>query len=139
MTRARSGGSAVENREIVGTPAAPAAVGPYAQAVRAAGLVFASGQIALDPATGGLVAGGVAAQTERVLRNLQAVLEAAGSGLGRVVKTTVFLTDLGAFGEMNEVYARFFPTEPPARSTVEVAALPRGAAVEIEAVALAGG
>ena len=124
-------------RETIATPAAPAAIGPYAQAVRAGGLVFVSGQIALDPATGALVAGGPGAQTGQVLENLQAVLEAAGSGLARVVKTTVYLTDLGAFGEVNEVYARFFPADPPARATVQVAALPRGAAVEIDAIALA--
>jgi 2-iminobutanoate/2-iminopropanoate deaminase len=126
----------MEAREIIATAAAPAAVGPYSQAVRAGGFVFVSGQIPLDPADGALVAGGVAAQTERALLNLRAVLEAAGSDLARVVKTTVYLTDLGRFGEMNEVYARFFPGEPPARATVQVAALPRGADVEIDAVAL---
>jgi 2-iminobutanoate/2-iminopropanoate deaminase len=124
-------------RSIVTTPLAPAAIGPYAQAVRAGGLVFVSGQIPADPATGALVEGGVREQTERVLRSLGAVLDAAGSGLDLVVKTTVFLTDLGRFAEMNEVYGRFFPKDPPARATVQVAALPRGAAVEIEAVALA--
>lgn len=126
------------NRESVSTAGAPAAIGPYSQAVRAAGLVFVSGQVPADPATGRLVAGGVAEQTERALTNLAAILEAAGSGLDRVVKTTVFMTDLGRFAEMNEVYARFFPRDPPARATVQVAALPRGAGVEIEAVALAG-
>jgi 2-iminobutanoate/2-iminopropanoate deaminase len=105
--------------------------------VRAGGLVFVSGQIPLDPVTGQVVAGGVAAQAERALESLRAILETAGSGLDRVVKTTVFLTDLGGFAEVNEVYARYFPEAPPARSTVQVAALPRGVAIEIEAVALA--
>jgi 2-iminobutanoate/2-iminopropanoate deaminase len=117
---------------------APAAIGPYSQAVRAGGFVFVSGQIPLDPATGQLVGGGIAAQAERVLRSLQAILEASGSGLDRVVKTTIFLTDLGGFAEVNEVYARFFAGVTPARATVQVAALPRGAGIEIEAVALAG-
>ena len=123
---------------VIATDGAPAAIGPYSQAVRAGGFVFVSGQIPLDPATGRMVEGGVAAQTERALASLQAVLEAAGSGLGRVVKTTVYLTDLGGFAEFNAAYARYFPAGPPARATVQVAALPRGAAVEIEAVALAG-
>jgi len=122
----------------VATAGAPAAIGPYAQAVLAGGFVFVSGQIPLDPATGAMVGGGVAAQAERALQSLQAVLEAAGSGLGRVVKTTVYLTDLGSFAEFNAVYARYFPARPPARATVQVAALPRGAAVEIDAQALAG-
>lgn len=123
--------------EVVATAAAPAAVGPYSQAVRAGGLVFCAGQIPLDPATGALVEGDVAAQTERVLENLKAVLQAAGSGLERVVKTTVFLQDMADFAAMNEVYARYFPQEPPARAAVQVAALPKGARVEIEAIALA--
>jgi len=124
-------------RSVVATAGAPAAIGPYAQGVLAGGFLFVSGQVPLDPATGALVPGGVGAQTERVLRSVAAVLEAAGSGLGKVVKTTVYLTDLGAFAEMNEVYARYFPADPPARATVQVAALPKGAAVEIDAVALA--
>jgi len=128
----------MQDRRIIASAGAPAAIGPYSQAVSAGGLVFVSGQIPLDPATGLLVEGGIAAQTERVLSSLRAVLEAAGSGLDRVVKTTVFLTDLGAFAEVNEVYARFFAAAPPARATVQVAALPRGAGIEIEAVALAG-
>lgn len=127
------------DRRVVTSGGAPAAIGPYAQAVVAGGFVFVSGQIPLDPSTGQLVPGGAAAQAERVLASLGAVLEAAGSGLGRVVKTTVYLTDLADFAAVNEVYARFFPAEPPARATVQVAALPRGAALEIEAVALAGG
>jgi 2-iminobutanoate/2-iminopropanoate deaminase len=128
----------MSDRNVVSTGGAPAAIGPYSQAVVAGGLVFVSGQIPLDPATGALVAGGAGAQTERVLRSLQAVLEAAGSDLHRVLKTTIFLTDLADFAEVNAVYARFFPAEPPARATVQVAALPRGAVIEIEAVALAG-
>ena len=117
------------------TDGAPAAIGPYVQGVRVGGLVFCSGQIALDPGTGAMTEGGVGAQTRRALENVKAVLEAAGTDLGRVVKTTVFLTDMGAFSEMNAVYASFFPGTAPARSTVAVAALPRGAAVEIEAIA----
>lgn len=119
----------------VKTTGAPAAIGPYVQAVRTGGLVFLSGQIALDPGTMDLVSGGVAAQTQRVMENLSAVLEAAGSDLSRVLKTTVYLVDMGAFAEMNEVYRRFFRENPPARATVAVAALPKGALVEIDAVA----
>ena len=119
----------------VATDRAPAAIGPYAQAVIANGLVFCSGQIGLDPSTGDLVPGGVVAETEQVLRNLGAVLEAAGSGLDRVVRTTIYLADMADFAAMNEVYAQVFGEHRPARSTVAVAALPRGARVEIEAVA----
>ncbi|HID62370.1 MAG TPA: RidA family protein [Anaerolineae bacterium] len=125
-------------REIISADKAPAAVGPYSQAVRAGGFVFAAGQVAIDPAAGKLIEGDIAAQTRQVLANLSAVLEAAGSSLDRVVKTTVFLKDMGQFKAMNAVYAQFFPSEPPARSTVEVAALPLGALVEIEAIAVAG-
>lgn len=123
-------------REIINTESAPAAIGPYSQAVRAGGFVFASGQIPIDPQTGEFVAGGVAEQTEQVLRNLGAVLEAAGSGLNRIVKTTVFLADMNDFAAMNEVYGRFFREHPPARATVQAARLPRDARVEIEAVAM---
>lgn len=123
-------------RTRIHTEHAPAAVGPYSQAIRTGNMVFTAGQIALDPATGKLVPGDIAAQTERVLQNLQAVLEAAGSGLGHVVKTTVFLQDMAEFAAMNAVYGRYFPDPPPARSTVAVAGLPLGARVEIEAVAL---
>jgi 2-iminobutanoate/2-iminopropanoate deaminase len=123
-------------RERIQTDRAPAAIGPYSQAIRAGGFVFVSGQIPIDPATGEFVAGGIGEQTERVLKNLSAVLEAAGSGLGKVVKTTVFLADMNEFSQMNEVYARFFTEAPPARATVAAAGLPRNARVEIEAVAL---
>jgi 2-iminobutanoate/2-iminopropanoate deaminase len=114
----------------------PFAGAPYNQAIKAGGLVFCAGQVAIDPEGGALVGDDVAAQTHRALRNLQAVLEGAGSGLDQVVKTTVFMTDLGEFGAMNEVYAEYFTSDPPARSTVQVAGLPAGARVEIEAVAL---
>ncbi len=124
-------------KTAISTDRAPAAIGPYSQAVRAGGLVFCSGQIPLDPATGKVVDGGIEAQTRRVLENLAAVLAAAGTGLDRVVKTTVFLADMGEFAAMNAVYAGFFPAGPPARAAVEVSALPRGVRVEIEAVAVA--
>lgn len=123
-------------KDRVQTDNAPKAIGPYSQAIKANGLVFASGQIPLDPATMQIVEGGIREQTERVLKNLSAVLEAAGSSLDRVVKTTVYLADLGDFGEMNEIYGRFFKETPPARSTVEVARLPRDARVEIDVIAL---
>jgi len=126
-------------REIVRTEKAPAAIGPYSQAVKSGGFLFCSGQIPLDPATGKLVGGGIGEQTERVLRNLEAVLAAGGASLDTVVKTTVYLVDLGEFPAMNAVYARFFPGDPPARATVEVSKLPAGSRVEIEAVAAAGG
>ena len=125
-------------REIIKTESAPAAIGPYSQAVRAGGFIFASGQIPLDPKTGEFVAGGVAEQTEQVMRNLSAVLEAAGSGMERIVKTTVFLADMNDFAAMNEVYGRYFKENPPARATVQAARLPRDARVEIEAIALEG-
>ena len=125
-------------REIIRTESAPQAIGPYSQAIRAGGFVFASGQIPLDPKTGEFVAGGISEQTEQVLRNLSAVLEAAGTSLDRVVKTTVFLADMNDFAAMNEVYGRYFKGDAPARSTVEAAGLPRGARVEIDAIALVG-
>lgn len=128
-------------REVIHTDDAPKAIGPYSQAIRidAGGkLVYTSGQIPLDPATGQIVGGGdVVAEAEQVMKNLEAVLAAAGTGFDRVVKTTIFLTDLGDFAKVNEVYGRRFPTAPPARSTVQVAALPRGVKVEIEVLALA--
>jgi 2-iminobutanoate/2-iminopropanoate deaminase len=125
-------------KRIIKTAEAPQAIGPYSQAVVAGGLVFASGQIPIDPSTGEFVAGGIAEQTEQVLRNVSKVLEAAGTGLERVVRTTVFLADMGDFAAMNEVYGRFFGAEPPARSTVQAARLPRDARVEIDVIALAG-
>ncbi len=124
-------------KRIIQTEHAPGAIGPYSQAVKANGLIFASGQIPIDPRTGQFVAGGIAEQTEQVLKNLAAVLEAGGSGLDRIVKTTVFLADMEEFAAMNEVYGRFFTEAPPARATVEAARLPRDARVEIEAIALA--
>ena len=123
-------------KEIIQTEHAPHAIGPYSQAIKSNGFVFASGQIPTDPETGQFVPGGIEAQTEQVLKNLAAVLEAAGSGLSRVVKTTVFLADMQEFAAMNEVYGRFFKELPPARATVEAARLPRDARVEIEAIAL---
>ncbi len=124
-------------RQIIKTEDAPGAIGPYSQAVAANGFVFVSGQIPIDPATGQFVEGGIAEQTEQVLRNLSKVLDAAGTSLARVVKTTVFLADMGDFAAMNEVYGRFFDENPPARSTVQAARLPRDARVEIDVIALA--
>ena len=121
--------------KVVSTDHAPKAIGPYSQAVVSKGFAFLSGQIPLDPASGQLVEGDVASQTERVLENLKAVLAACGSSLDRVVKTTVYLKDMGEFSKMNEVYARYFPTNPPARATVEAARLPRDVRVEIDCVA----
>jgi 2-iminobutanoate/2-iminopropanoate deaminase len=128
------------DRSIVSTPHAPAAIGPYSQAVRAGGFVFLSGQIPLDPQSGEMVGGtDVEAQTKQVMSNLKAVLEAAGSSFGKVVKTTIFLTDLGDFTRVNKIYGSYFEgIDPPARATVQVAALPRGAKVEIEATAFVG-
>ena len=122
-------------REIIATESAPRAIGPYSQAVRAGNLIFASGQIPIDPATGEFVSGEIAEQTEQVLRNISAVFEAAGASLNEVVKTTVFLADMDDFTAMNEVYARFFGEHRPARATVQAARLPRDAKVEIEAIA----
>src|SRR5207248_6931645 len=123
-------------KEIVQTSHAPQAIGPYSQAVRAGNLVFASGQIPIDPATGEFVPGGIAEQTEQVLKNLTALFAAAGVGLDQIVKTTVFLADMNDFTAMNEVYGRFFSEAPPARATVQAARLPRDAKVEIEAIAV---
>lgn len=123
-------------RERVTTAHAPGAIGPYSQAIISGSLLFASGQVALDPATGELVVGDVRAQTRKALENLSAVLTAGGSSLGQIAKTTVFLTTMADFAAMNEVYAEFFQGDPPARSTIAVAGLPRGAAVEIEAIAV---
>lgn len=124
-------------RETVETKSAPSPIGPYSQAIRANGFLFVSGQIAMDPATGGIVSGGIAEQTRQVMNNLSAILEAAGSGLAKVVKTSIFLTNLDDFARLNQVYAEFLGEIKPARSTVQVARLPREVLVEIEAVALA--
>jgi len=125
-----------EGKKIVSTEKAPKAIGPYSQAIQTEKLVFTAGQVGLDPATMELVEGGIEAQTRQVLTNLRHVLETADSGLNFIIKTTVFLQDLSDFARMNSVYAEFFPENPPARSTVQVAALPRGALVEIECIAL---
>jgi 2-iminobutanoate/2-iminopropanoate deaminase len=124
------------SRRAVSTSAAPSAVGPYSQAIATGDLVFCSGQVGLDPASGDLVPGGIEAETERVLKNLGAVLDAAGCTFADVVKTTCFLADIADFATFNAIYARFFPDPPPARSTFQVAALPKGARVEVEAVAV---
>jgi 2-iminobutanoate/2-iminopropanoate deaminase len=124
-------------REIIATDQAPKAIGPYSQAIKAAGLIFTSGQIALDPATQQVVSGDVAAQTDRVLKNLSAVLKASGSSLEKVLRCTVFLKNIGDFAAMNEVYGKYFSQAPPARSTVEVARLPKDVLVEIDVIALA--
>jgi 2-iminobutanoate/2-iminopropanoate deaminase len=123
-------------RSIIATDSAPKAIGPYSQAVTLGDLVFCSGQIPLDPASGEVVAEDITAQTRQVLTNLSSLLQASGSALDKVLKTTVFLADMGEFAAMNAVYAEFFPADPPARSTVQVARLPRDVRVEIEAVAV---
>ncbi len=124
-------------KEVISTEGAPKAIGPYSQAIRAGGFLFTSGQVAIDPATQQVVAGDVAAQTDRVLKNLGAILKTSGSGFEKVVRCTVFLKNMGDFAAMNEVYARYFTQAPPARSTVEVARLPKDVLVEIDAIALA--
>lgn len=123
-------------REVISTKDAPQAIGPYSQAVKANGFIFCSGQIAIDPATQQVISGDVAAQTDRVLRNLSEILEAAGSGLGKVVRTTVFLKNMSDFTAMNEIYGKYFSTAPPARATVEVARLPKDMLVEIDVIAM---
>lgn len=123
-------------RDVIQTEKAPRAIGPYSQAIAMNGTVFLSGQIPLDPATGEMVPGDVSAQTEQVMKNLSAVLAAAGCSFTNVVRCGIFLTDLADFGKVNEVYARYFPANPPARSTVQVVALPRGARVEIDCIAV---
>jgi len=123
-------------REVIFTEKGPKAIGPYSQAIKANGFIFTSGQIALDPATQQVIAGDVSAQTDRVLRNLSEILEAAGSGLGKVVRCTVFLRNMSDFAAMNAVYGKYFSSAPPARSTVEVARLPKDVLVEIDVIAL---
>jgi 2-iminobutanoate/2-iminopropanoate deaminase len=125
-------------KKIISTSGAPAAIGPYSQAVRCRGFIFCSGQIPLDPQSGQIVSDDVAAQTRRVLDNVSSVLRAEGLALDDVLKTTIFLTDLSNFQVVNEIYGSYFHTEPPARSTVQVSALPKGAKIEIEVIALAG-
>lgn len=124
-------------RHVIASEQAPKAIGPYSQAIRAQGLIFTSGQIAIDPATQQVVSGDVSAQTDRVLKNLAAILQASGSGLDKTVRCTVFLKNMGDFAAMNEVYGRYFKQSPPARSTVEVAKLPKDVLVEIDVIALA--
>jgi 2-iminobutanoate/2-iminopropanoate deaminase len=124
-------------RDVIATELAPKAIGPYSQAIRAQGLIFTSGQVAIDPGTQQVIAGDVNAQTDRVLKNLDAILQAAGSSLDKVLRCTVFLKNMGDFAAMNEVYGRYFRQAPPARSTVEVARLPKDVLVEIDVIALA--
>ena len=124
-------------RAVIATEQAPKAIGPYSQAIRAQGLIFTSGQIAIDPATAQIIGGDVSAQTDRVLKNLAAILQASGSSLEKVLRCTVFLKNMGDFTAMNEVYGRYFKQSPPARSTVEVARLPKDVLIEIDVIALA--
>jgi len=126
----------VNERTVIHTEAAPKAIGPYSQAIRAGAFVYTAGQVGIDPAVGKLVDGGIAEQTRQALDNIKSILEAAGTSIDLVIKTTVFMTDLSQFATMNAAYAEFFPANPPGRSTVQVAALPLGALVEIEAVAV---
>lgn len=123
-------------RQVIATNDAPKAIGPYSQAIRANGFIFVSGQTPIDPATQQLVSGTVGEQTERVLRNIEAILKQAGSGMAKIVRCGVFLKDMNDFGAMNEVYAKFFPNDPPARSTVQAARLPKDCQVEIDAIAV---
>jgi len=123
-------------RDVISTNEAPKAIGPYSQAIRAGGFIFVSGQVSIDPVTQQLVSGDIAAQTDLVLKNLSAILDAAGSGMEQVVRCTVFLKNISEFGAMNEVYARYFTSKPPARSTVEVSRLPKDVLVEIDAIAV---
>ena len=128
---------AADERTVVHTEGAPKAVGPYSQGIRTGGLLFSSGQIPIDPASGALVSGPIEEQTRRVMENLRAVLEAAGTNFGDVVRTTIYLTNLSDFAKVNAIYASYFPSAPPARSTVQVAALPLGASIEIDLIAKA--
>jgi 2-iminobutanoate/2-iminopropanoate deaminase len=125
-------------KKIISTSDAPAAIGPYSQAIRAGSTIYCSGQIPLDPKTGQIISGGIDAQTRRVLDNITALLKAEGLGFGNIVKTTIFLTNLGDFQTVNEVYGSYFKSQPPARSTVQISALPKGANIEIEVIADAG-
>lgn len=125
------------SKTVIATTNAPSAIGPYSQAVKCDGLIFSSGQIALDPTSGALVVGSIEAETRRVLDNLGAVLQAAGSSFDRVLKTTIYLTDMNDFAAVNAVYSEYFPKDPPARATVQVAGLPKGVRVEIDAIARA--
>jgi 2-iminobutanoate/2-iminopropanoate deaminase len=134
----KNGGDMPLKREIIATPHAPAAIGPYSQAVQIGDLIYTAGQIPLVPETGKLIEGGIEEQTRQVMQNLANILEAGGSSLAQVVKTTIFVTNLGDFAAINKIYGSFFTGDPPARSTVQVAALPLGANVEIEAVAIKG-
>src|SRR5271166_2872477 len=136
MEAALSGTIEKTIREVISTDGAPKAIGPYSQAIRAGGFLFTSGQVAIDPGTQQVIAGDVSAQTDRVLKNLAAILQASGSSLEQVVRCTVFLKNMGDFGAMNEVYGKYFKQAPPARSTVEVARLPKDVLVEIDAIAL---
>ena len=124
-----------ERKTIISTPKAPAAIGPYSQAIRSGAFLFISGQIPIDPESGEMIQGDAGEQAERVLKNLQAILEAAGMGLEHVVKTTLYLKSLGNFEKVNSIYKRYFPNNPPARSTIEVSGLPKNAEIEIEAIA----
>ena len=124
-------------REVIATPDAPQAIGPYSQAIKANGFLFTAGQVALDPVTGQVAPGDVAAQTERVMKNLEGILQAAGSGFDKVVRCGVFLKSMNDFAAMNEVYGRYFTSAPPARSTVEVSRLPKDVLVEIDVIAIA--
>ncbi|MBN1422802.1 MAG: RidA family protein [Planctomycetes bacterium] len=137
MTERPTSDRGASDRTAIRSESAPAAIGPYSQAIRGGGMLFLSGQIGLDPATGALVPGGTAAEARRALMNLRAVLAAAGASPGHVVRTTIYLVDLADFQAVNEVYAGFFPAPPPARTTIGVASLPKGARVEIDAIALA--
>ena len=130
--------SKTRQREVIIADKAPKAIGPYSQGIRYGDIVFTAGQIGLDYKTGQIVEGGIEAQTRQVLDNLKSILESSGSALGNVIKTTVFVTNLGDFEKMNAVYAEYFPQDPPARSTVQAAALPKGALIEIECVAMVG-
>lgn len=126
------------SKKQIATPQAPSALGPYSQGISTGNLVFISGQLPIDPATGSLIEGSISEQTALIMKNIQAIAEEAGSSLDRIVKTTIFLTDLGNFKEVNEAYGVFFKDAPPARATIQVAALPLGASVEIEAIAIIG-